>query len=650
VTIVSPAASGNSLVAGETNPIVIGAVMEPFSLDQSVAPPLSFSRGEATNATSSFVLTEQFPNAFTDATGVHGQTLPTRIRITPFPSIPDGIHVTFDPIALSVETGATLTTLSGMPETVPRADGSTDVTFEFASAAGSPSTRESFHFDVSMTVESPASGTLQFQAALVPIGLAVPNAQFPSTDIPRYAERLVPDEADLMTGLTELAFPFQGESGLAFTGVAITNPQNFRVRATLTAYDADGMLITGGSITNPVNILLPRKGQYAKLAPEIFGAAFNATSEGTIRVAGKTTQLEGFYLTGDTAGTKLDGGTGDIAGSLVSYLPLALGVGDAPYSQLDIYNPGNSTATIDLRLMDSNGIPVAAAARSIPSGGRLLQDAGEAFGIELNSFPGGYIRGTSDSAVVFRENFGDASEANILASPQTVASQAGFYIPHFATGDQYSTELTIINVSSNYKASIALTLLDDSGEPLPVAGNPANVEISAGAQLTRTVAALFPDLGPGLVTGSVRVAVKPFARGPFLTVPGLTGTVRFHAADTSSSAALPLFVAPSRDSVYSHVAQNLGYFTGVAVMNQDADPAEFTLDVYSKDGMLVGSLSSVLQAGERFSRLLHELVPASEGQVGGHVRITSPTPLTSFALFGTDDLRALSAIPPQGLQ
>jgi hypothetical protein len=97
------------------------------------------------------------------------------------------------------------------------------------------------------------------------------------------------------------------------------------------------------------------------------------------------------------------------------------------------------------------------------------------------------------------------------------------------------------------------------------------------------------------------------------------------------------------------VAEDLGYFTGVAVMNPNAAPAGFTLDVYDKDGAQVGSLSSVLQPGERFSRLLPELVPASEGQVGGHIRIRSDAPLTSFALFGTDDLRALSAIPPQDL-
>jgi hypothetical protein len=452
-----------------------------------------------------------------------------------------------------------------------------------------------------------------------------------------------------MTGLTELAFPFQRESGLTFTGVAITNPQSSRVRATLTAYDANGILITGGNITNPVNIVLPRRGQYARLASEIFGAAFNASSAGVIRVAGKTPQLEGFFLTGDMSGTKLDGGTGDIAATFVSYLPLVFQEGDAPFSQLEIFNPGNSAATVNLQLMDSNGTPLAAATRSIPAGGMLLQDVGDIFELDPGSIPGGYIKGMSDVAVVFRENFGDARESNILASPQPVASLAGFYVPHFATGDQYSTELRIVNVSTARQASVTLTLLDDSGAPLSIPGNPAGVEISPGGQLSRTVASLFPGLGSGLVTGTIRVAVKAFSRGPFLTVPGITGAVRFYAANTSASATLPLFVAPARDLVYSHVAEDLGYFTGVAVMNPNAAPAGFTLDVYDKDGAQVGSLSSVLQPGERFSRLLPELVPASDGQVGGHIRIRSDAPLTSFALFGTDDLRALSAIPPQDL-
>ena len=45
--------------------------------------------------------------------------------------------------------------------------------------------------------------------------------------------------------------------------------------------------------------------------------------------------------------------------------------------------------------------------------------------------------------------------------------------------------------------------------------------------------------------------------------------------------------------------------------------------------------------------MISQLVPASDGQVGGYIRITSDAPVATLALFGTNDLRSLSTITPQ---
>ena len=167
---------------------------------------------------------------------------------------------------------------------------------------------------------------------LLPIGLAVPTKKFPSTAIPRYAERLVPDETELQDGFTELLFPFHKESDDIYTGVAITNPGDYRVLATLTAYDIDGSLIDGDDIENPVSITLPRKGQFAQIASDIFGPGFDSFSSGAIRVSAKTSELEGLYLVGDVSGSRLDGGTGDIRGARSWYLPVIFKQGLRPYT------------------------------------------------------------------------------------------------------------------------------------------------------------------------------------------------------------------------------------------------------------------------------------------------------------------------------
>jgi hypothetical protein len=649
-TIDSPAAGGNSIGGGQNKPIVISGIAEPFSVDQSVYPPLSFSNGVPTNADSQFLILEGYQNAFTSVIGSLGQSHSTQVRITPFPAIPEGVQVIFNPVAASTETAATLTTTNTIANlTIPRADGSSDIIYTFTPTIDSPIVFESFRFYVNMSVQAPAkTGKIQFQAAFIPIGLATPNAQFPSLDIPRYDERLVPDETELVSGLTELAFPFQAKSDNTYTGIAITNPQDFKVLATFTAYNSNGEMIAGDDITNPVSITLPRKGQYAKLATEIFGPKFNIGSAGTVRVEGKTEQLKGFYLVGDLAGPKLDGSTGSISGFMSWYLPLIFRDGTNPVNRLEVYNPGavgTAAANLSLRLFDFSGKEVANASQIIAPGSTYVQEVGLAFGVNLGQFQGGFIRGSSDLPLVVRHGFYNDLESNVL-NAQTPFSLIQFYVPHFATGGTYSTELTIINTSTAGSAEIFVTLYNDTGLSYAITGNPAKVTIPSGQQITRTLASLFPNLPSGLQTGSIRFDVTPVSSGPFISVPALVGAIRFSEAN-GSSAALPLLLTLATDLVYSHVAQSLGYYTGVALMNPYTDPTSINLDVYTREGKLVGFYSTLLRPGERITKLVQELVPASAGQLGGYVRLTSSAPIVSFSLFGTNDGRSLSAIPPQ---
>jgi len=552
-----------------------------------------------------------------------------------------------------VETGATLTTLATSSNlTIPRPDGSSDIVYEFIPTIESPTTFESFRFFVSMTVQAPATtGKIQFQAAFVPIGKAIPTQQFPSMDIPRYEERLVPDETLLVSGLTELAFPFQAKGDDTYTGIALTNPQDFKVLATLTAYNSNGEMIEGNEITNPVTITLPRKGQYAKLASEIFGPKFNIDTAGTIRVDGKTEQLKGFYMIGDVVGSKLDGSTGNIAGSMSWYLPVIYREGTNPINRLETYNPaaaGASAATLTFRLFDLSGKEVANTSQSIAPGITYVQELGRIFGVNLSSFQGGYVRGSSDVPLVVRQVFYNAQESNVLDA-QNPFSLNSFQIPHFATGGSYSTELTIINTSTAVPAELTVTLYDNAGLSYAVSGNPAKLSIPPQQQITRTLASIFSNLPSGLQTGSIRVEVKSVSSGPFLSVPPLVGAIRFSEASGSSSA-LPLLLTLATDFVYSHVAQSLGFYTGIAFLNPNTDAASIKLEVYTREGNLVGFYSTLLRPGERITKLVEELVPASARQLGGYVRLTSSAPVVSFSLFGTNDGRSLSAIPPQTIQ
>jgi hypothetical protein len=646
-TISTLIANGNAIVAGQGTVVVLGSIQQPFAVDlpDNVITP---GNGSAVNADVSITVSERYAAAFSGSVGQFGQTVPVEIRISPFPSIPPGVTLTYAATATSMETGASFATVSGQPETVPRSDGSTSAIYLFMGAANSDQTLESFEFHVTVTVHPPTSpATLSFQVTMMPIGIAVPNSQFPSTDIPRFIERPLPDEADLQPGTVQLAFPFLSQSpNGTYTGIALTNPNPYRVNVSLSAFDAGGKLISGPGVTNPVNLQLPRSGQLAKLATDIFGANFNASTAGTIVATGSTSVLPGFYLEGGTlSGQGLDGATAELIPTGSWVWPVVSHQSPSPSTVLQIFNPGNTVAKAILKLYNSAGSLKATANLTMQPGATLIQDARTVFaGFDLNSITGGYVTGLSDAGLVVSENFGNGLDSNVLRGQQPVP-RSSLTVAHFVSGPGYATELNFVNTDPFITEYLFLTALDNSGAV--IGGGPLTLSLSAGQQFTQTVDQLFPTLGSSFTTGYIRVDIEPSSLGPFSYVPPMVGSVRFTSAGGTGSTALPLFIAPLQDFVYAHIAQNQGYYTGVAIINPNATATTVNLQVFTADGIEVGSASTQLQPGQKVAKLLYELVPSSAGQLGGYIRVQSALPVVSFSVFGTVDGKLLSAVPPQ---
>ncbi len=652
-SISSPSSTGNAILAGQNSVTVISTIVtQPFTVDET-AQPLRWQNGTVTTPTTSLVIGETYQTAFSSAVGTYGQTDPTQFEINPFLSIPAGVHITFAAHATSPESGALLTTSSGLAETIPRTDGSTRVTYSFFSAPTSGATEETFPIAISVTLDNglTISGTIAFQATLKPIGIAVPNEAYPSTQIPRYSLLTLPADTDLVSGTVELAFPFRAQSSNTYTGIAMTNPQEFQIAVTLSAYDSAGTLLSGTGVSNPVTMTIPARAQLGKLATEIFGANFNAGAAGVIRALGKTSILPGFYLLGDSGGSRLDGAVADLSKSLVWTWPAIFHQGAAPSTVLELFNPGSVAANTTLRLYNSAGTQLSSAAVLVPPNGSTASDVTAVFpSVDLSSFTGGYVSGRSDVQVVARETFGNELDNNVLFA-QSGVQRGTFQVAHFAVGSGYTTELNIVNADPSILAQITLTAFDNSGTPLAIAGNPKTVSINPGNQLIQSMTDLYPALaGATLTTGYVRLDVAQFQLGPFSSTPIILGFVRFSAAGGYASASLPLFLPPSADFIYSHIAQNLGYYTGVALLNTNTTAATVAVEVRDKGGSLVGTYTTTLQPGQKIAKLVYEMVPASLGQIGGDVHVRSSLPLTSFALFGTNDGKSLAAIPPQTVE
>ena len=130
--------------------------------------------------------------------------------------------------------------------------------------------------------------------------------------------------------------------------------------------------------------------------------------------------------------------------------------------------------------------------------------------------------------------------------------------------------------------------------------------------------------------------------------PGVIGDVLFGDPNRLSFAASsPLESRTFTQAVFSQVANGLNYFTGLAILNPNAQTASITLDVYAVSGTKTGSTVLTLGPRERASKLLSQLLPVSEGQMGGYLVLTSTVPILAQELYGDSSFNFLSAVPPR---
>jgi hypothetical protein len=99
--------------------------------------------------------------------------------------------------------------------------------------------------------------------------------------------------------------------------------------------------------------------------------------------------------------------------------------------------------------------------------------------------------------------------------------------------------------------------------------------------------------------------------------------------------------------VYSQVAENDLFFTGLAAVNPRAESVDLFLSLFNTNGLRVGVGSVSIPPGGRISRLLRDLFPGMQPMSRGYFKVLASRPVFSFGVFGTRDLSVLSAITPQ---
>ena len=606
-------------------------------------------------ASLTLALKEGFPAAFSGNTRQPNQNT-TRVQIRVV-GLPEGVSVTFPDSAFSSASDATLDVLGGPETTLPTEDGDRSITYEFQKGRTSDIRVETFKFDYTVEVKTPdvestddspppekgpvvAEPTAVFlQATLAPGENEECNG---NPCVPRYQTEFRPPEDELPLPEFETYFPVSPRLGPL--QLRFTNRRDLDLTVRLEALSPAGSLVSGTDIVNPASLPVSRGGQVSVAVEEIFGAGILDVEIGTIAALTRRAEIGAIFLFGDDL-TFADGGAASQPPRNRFLLPNISREGEEPFTVVHFFNPSEKADTeIRASLYDGAGEMVASTDRSLGPRGTISESAETFFAVDLEDFQDGYIRGdaTGEGVVAF-QTFGNEKTINHLAGQATSLRKPSYGVAHIGFGAGLETELNLINSDESRDAEFRVSVFDDRGQ---AALAPVDFVLEPREQRVVEFSVLFGLSSTEVLTGSLEIELLNAFWGPFLVVPSINGSVRFKSVDGRYSATIPLFRVPDKNALYSHVAQDQGFFTGVAIKNRARAPVDGTVEAFDASGHFVGEADFTLDPGARLVKLLFELIPETAGQRAGGFRVLSPDgAVESFALFGDLTGDWISTIP-----
>ena len=606
-------------------------------------------------ASLTLAIKEGFSTAFSDNTEFN-QNVSTRVQIQ-IEGLPEGVSVTFPESVSSITSDAIFTVLGGSETALPTEDGDRSITYEFQKGRTSDIRVETFKFDytvevvtpdVELTDDSPppergplvAEPTAVFLQATLAPGESEECNEGPC--VPRYQTEFRPPEDELPLPEFETYFPVSRRVGPL--RLQFTNRRDLDLTVRLEALSPGGSLVSGPDIVNPASVTVDRSDQVSVVVEEIFGPGILDVEIGTIAALTRRAEIGSIFLLGDAL-TLGDGGAASQPPRSQFLLPHISREGEEPFTVVHFFNPSEEADTeIRASLYDGNGEVVSSTDRALGPRGTISESAETFFAVDLKDSQDGYIQGqaTGEGVVAFQA-FGNEKTINHLAGQATSLRKQSYGIAHIGFGAGLETELNLINSDEAKDAEFRVSVFDDRGQ---AALAPVDFILEPHEQRVIDLSVLFGLSLTGLLTGSLEIEVLNAFLGPFLIVPSINGSVRFKSLDGRYSATIPLFRVPDKDALYTHVVQDQGFFTGLAIKNRARTPVDGTVEAFDASGHFVGDAQFTLDPGARLVKLLSELIPETSGQRAGGFRVLSPDgAVDSLALFGNLAGDWISTIP-----
>ncbi len=440
--------------------------------------------------------------------------------------------------------------------------------------------------------------------------------------------QVIPGSGD-EAGEIFIFFPSIRQGGGLGTGIALANP-------TGEAVVADAFLLDDqGDQLGMTQLAIAADGQVARLVSELFpGVAGAANAWMLVRSA--NLGLSGFFLTFQGGAENIDGAEAVTSGSELQVFPQLL-CGQEDFTELNLVGAG----PVDLELRAADGSLLEMVSVLLPEPvGRHNALVSELFESEVPEGGAYVLARARESNVIGYETFGAqdflGGRNAIAATEQARRIPVALFGAQLVQVPSLESIITLINPTGQ-EAILVLSAFSTGVAP---AGPAASTEVTlAPKAMMRASAAQL--LGLDNFVGWLRVDSD---------IAGVVGDITFGDPAGTYLAAVQLQRTPLRRVVASHVADGLGFFTGLTFLNVNRDPAEVTVEVFDVNSQPTGQASFTLAPQEHRPRLLPEIIPGFQPQVGGFIRISAEPGIFGFELFSLlsrGRLLSLAAVPPQ---
>jgi hypothetical protein len=447
-----------------------------------------------------------------------------------------------------------------------------------------------------------------------------------------------------------------------FTGVALTNNSATTEASIQTVgysyagiqYQDETSTTDVVEYTNPNTITLPPNTQKAFTAADLLKPSSDRTVEGWLDVDSNVFQMSSFFMVGDAALKRLDGAPAFMQVASTVVIP-EVRVTDGFRTELTTFNYSWTANSAVLKLYNDQGtLLYTSDALSLLGGMESTQYVRDPDGTEgdligifpdtaFENFTNGYLVIEAQHPLIALERYYDTERMSILYGfPKGTGfnTSTTFFIPQVATFAGSETFLNLVNTGSE-TATVTAVLKDGAGAAV---GAPATFQIEAGKQVRRSVAEIFQLTDSGTtVSGWVQVDSDK---------AGLVGDAEIRAYSGKAMTTLQLSPSGGKNLSFSHVAQGLGYSTGISLLNPGQVAATTQIEIFAADGTRLAGKQVTIPAGGRLVNMLKdtELFPDLDDTIGGFVRVTSDQDLVGVEIFFTDNLELLSLVPGQVVQ